>query len=138
MSLRVRSLNDGHASDRHAFVYLRPKLIRSLQYRIQRMALRLAFAQFRAASSLPVAAAPSLLLVRNKQTISRGIKDMLDEANAHIETLSTAQAIELHGKNDGSVVFVDLRDPRELEREGKMPGAVGCEGRGRHCGWARF
>jgi rhodanese-related sulfurtransferase len=27
---------------------------------------------------------------------------------------------------DGSVVFVDLRDPRELKREGRIPGAVHC------------
>ena len=30
----------------------------------------------------------------------------------------------LHGRED--VVFVDLRDPRELEREGRMPGAFHC------------
>ena len=30
----------------------------------------------------------------------------------------------LHGRED--VVFVDLRDPRELEREGRIPGAVHC------------
>lgn len=62
---------------------------------------------------------------RGKQTISRGIKQMLDEANKTVDTLTTEQAIELHAKNDPNVVFVDLRDPRELEREGKMPGAVG-------------
>ena len=29
-------------------------------------------------------------------------------------------------QGDDSVVFVDLRDPRELEREGRMPGAFHC------------
>ena len=58
------------------------------------------------------------------QTITRGYKSLLDEANAKIETLPVADAIALHGRED--VVFVDLRDPRELEREGRLPGAVHC------------
>jgi rhodanese-related sulfurtransferase len=56
--------------------------------------------------------------------IKKGFKEMLAEANAEIETLSVEDAIKLHGKSD--VVFVDLRDPREMEREGKMPGAFPC------------
>lgn len=47
--------------------------------------------------------------------------DLLAEANAVIETIPTAEAIALQG--DPDVVFVDLRDPRELEREGMVPGA---------------
>jgi rhodanese-related sulfurtransferase len=58
------------------------------------------------------------------QTITRGYKALLAEANAKIETLTAPQAVMLHGRDD--VVFVDLRDPRELEREGKMPGALHC------------
>ena len=58
------------------------------------------------------------------QTITRGYKTLLDEANAKIETLPVADAIALHGRED--VVFVDLRDPRELDREGRIPGAVHC------------
>ncbi len=58
------------------------------------------------------------------QTISKGYKQLLAEANAKIETLSIAAAAALHGRAD--VVFVDLRDPRELEREGRMPGAFHC------------
>ena len=58
------------------------------------------------------------------QSIIRGYKTLLDEANAKIETLPVADAIALHGRED--VVFVDLRDPRELEREGRLPGAVHC------------
>jgi rhodanese-related sulfurtransferase len=58
------------------------------------------------------------------QTISRGYKTLLDEANAKIRTLAVAEALALHGRED--VVFVDLRDPRELEREGRIPGAVHC------------
>lgn len=58
------------------------------------------------------------------QTITRGYKTLLDEASAKIRTLSTEEAIAMHGNED--VVFVDLRDPRELEREGRIPGAVHC------------
>ena len=58
------------------------------------------------------------------QTITRGYKALLDEANGKVETLTPADAVALHGRED--VVFVDLRDPRELEREGRLPGAVHC------------
>ena len=58
------------------------------------------------------------------QTITRGYKALLDEENAKVETIPAAEAVPLLG--DGSVVFVDLRDPRELEREGRIPGAVHC------------
>jgi len=58
------------------------------------------------------------------QTITRGYKTLLDEASAKIQTLPIQEAIALHGRED--VVFVDLRDPRELEREGRIPGAVHC------------
>ena len=53
--------------------------------------------------------------------MKKGYKQLLAEAAAEITTLPTAAAIAEHGK-DG-VVFVDIRDPRELEREGVIPGA---------------
>ena len=58
------------------------------------------------------------------QNITRGYKALLEEANAAIETIGTEDAFQLVGRED--VVLVDLRDPRELEREGKMPGAFHC------------
>jgi rhodanese-related sulfurtransferase len=58
------------------------------------------------------------------QTITRGYKMLLAEANADIETLSVAAAQKLH--HSGDVLFIDLRDPRELEREGKIPNAFHC------------
>lgn len=58
------------------------------------------------------------------QTITRGFKTLLDEANARIRTIPVAEAVSLLGRDD--TVFVDLRDPRELEREGRIPGAVHC------------
>lgn len=51
----------------------------------------------------------------------KGYKAMLAEADAEITTLATTEAIARLG--DPDVVFVDLRDPRELEREGLVPGA---------------
>jgi len=50
------------------------------------------------------------------------IQSMLDEANALVSTLSVDEARALLGRDD--VVFVDLRDPRELQREGRLPDAV--------------
>jgi len=58
------------------------------------------------------------------QTITRGYKTLLDEAHARIRTLPAVDAVALHGRDD--TVFVDLRDPRELEREGRIPGALHC------------
>jgi rhodanese-related sulfurtransferase len=58
------------------------------------------------------------------QTIIHGFKTMLDEANAKIRTIPAAEAVSMLGRED--TVFVDLRDPRELEREGRIPGAVHC------------
>lgn len=48
-------------------------------------------------------------------------KQMVAEALSQIVTLSADEALKLHG--DPRVVFVDLRDPRELEREGLIPGS---------------
>jgi rhodanese-related sulfurtransferase len=58
------------------------------------------------------------------QVITKGYKELLDQANATIETLDVEAVQSLLGRED--VVLVDLRDPRELEREGKMPGAFHC------------
>jgi rhodanese-related sulfurtransferase len=56
--------------------------------------------------------------------MKKGYKALLAEAEAEIETLSPEQALHLHG--DSNVVFVDLRDPREIQREGRIPGAFSC------------
>ena len=58
------------------------------------------------------------------QTIYRGIKALIDEANAEIETLSAVEAIA--AAKSGDVVIVDIRDPREIERDGRIPGAFSC------------
>jgi rhodanese-related sulfurtransferase len=58
------------------------------------------------------------------QTITKGYKALLAEAEARIETLDVAAVKKLLHRDD--VVIVDIRDPRELEREGKIPGAFHC------------
>jgi len=54
----------------------------------------------------------------------KGFRQMVDEAKARITTISLDDARARVGQ-DG-VVFVDLRDVRELEREGMIPGAFHC------------
>ncbi|AXS40900.1 rhodanese-like domain-containing protein [Breoghania sp. L-A4] len=54
--------------------------------------------------------------------MKRGYKDLVEEAEREIVTLSAGEALALSG--DPGVVLVDLRDIRELAREGKVPGAV--------------
>jgi rhodanese-related sulfurtransferase len=58
------------------------------------------------------------------QKITHGIKEMLKAAEAEIETLAAADAVALQDRAD--TVLVDLRDPREREREGVIPGAFSC------------
>jgi len=58
------------------------------------------------------------------QQITVHVDDLVAQAEREIENLDVAQAIALHGRDD--VVFVDLRDIRELNREGRMPGAFHC------------
>ena len=55
------------------------------------------------------------------QTITTGIKSLLADANREIETIPAADAVKLAGRDD--VVLVDIRDIRELQRDGKVPGA---------------
>jgi rhodanese-related sulfurtransferase len=56
--------------------------------------------------------------------VRKGYKALLEEANAVVETVPVDAALPLHG--DDAVVFVDLRDPREIQREGRIPGAFSC------------
>ena len=58
------------------------------------------------------------------QTISTGFRALVEAAEREIETLPAEAAIAQHGRGD--VTFVDLRDIRELEREGRIPGAFHC------------
>jgi rhodanese-related sulfurtransferase len=51
----------------------------------------------------------------------KSVKSMVDEAMQVITSYSVDEARDLYGRDD--VMFVDLRDVRELEREGVIPGA---------------
>ena len=54
------------------------------------------------------------------QQIDKGCKALCAEAEAEIETITAEQAMALNG--DDGVVIVDIRDIRELWREGRIPG----------------
>ena len=58
------------------------------------------------------------------QTITTSAKALVDAAEREIETLAAEQAVKLHGRAD--TVLVDIRDVRELQRDGKVPGAFHC------------
>lgn len=53
--------------------------------------------------------------------LRKSVKDLLAEANAEVETVGAQDALKL--KDDPDVVFVDIRDIRELNRDGRIPGA---------------
>jgi rhodanese-related sulfurtransferase len=55
------------------------------------------------------------------QTITTGYKQLLAEAEARVSSIAPEEAIALAKRDD--VVIVDIRDPRELKLEGRIPGA---------------
>ena len=60
--------------------------------------------------------------------ITKGIKELCAEAEAVVETWTVDEA---RGHlEDEDVVFVDIRDIRELERDGTIPGAFHAPGTG--------
>ncbi len=54
--------------------------------------------------------------------MKKGYKALVDEAVAEIKTYSVAEALARSA--DANVQLIDVRDVRELEREGVIPGAV--------------
>ena len=58
------------------------------------------------------------------QNITSSVKEMVDTANKEITTLSVDEARALVDSDHH--VIVDLRDIRELQRSGKIPGAFSC------------
>jgi glutathione S-transferase len=58
------------------------------------------------------------------QNITTHVASLVEAAERAIETLPVDAALALHGRDE--VVFVDLRDIRELDREGRVPGAFHC------------
>jgi rhodanese-related sulfurtransferase len=53
--------------------------------------------------------------------LKKSVKELVAEANREIETITAQQAI-VH-KDDPDFLLVDLRDIRELTRDGRIPGA---------------
>jgi len=51
----------------------------------------------------------------------KGVKKLVAEANAEVITLTTVEAIDCHV--EAELVLVDIRDVREIEREGTVTGA---------------
>lgn len=58
------------------------------------------------------------------QNITTPVKQLVEDAKKVIEEISADEAIAMHG--DENVVIVDIRDVRELHRDGKIPGAFHC------------
>ncbi len=54
--------------------------------------------------------------------ITKGISKLIEEANAVVETLPVTEALKVTKQSDS--VIVDLRDIRELYREGRIPGST--------------
>lgn len=56
--------------------------------------------------------------------VEKGFKQLVAEAEEQIRTIDSS-ALKLQLQNlDESVVLIDLRDVRELKREGKIPGSL--------------
>jgi len=58
------------------------------------------------------------------QSITTSVRSLIEAAEREIETLTADAAVRLHGRDD--VVLVDIRDIRELQRDGRVPGAFHC------------
>jgi len=58
------------------------------------------------------------------QTITVSCRQLVADAEKEIETVSVEEALTLHGRGD--VLLVDIRDIRELQRDGRVPGAFHC------------
>jgi rhodanese-related sulfurtransferase len=58
------------------------------------------------------------------QVITTGYKALCEAAEREVTTLSAEQAVKFAGRDD--TVLVDIRDIRELQREGRVPGAFHC------------
>ena len=54
--------------------------------------------------------------------ITKGIKQLCAEAEEEIETMTVEQVMEV--KDDDGVQLVDIRDVRELWRDGAIPGSM--------------
>jgi len=58
------------------------------------------------------------------QKITKSVKMFVDEANIIVDTISIEEAKKII--NNDNYLFINIRDFRELKREGKIPGAFSC------------
>ena len=56
------------------------------------------------------------------QKITLGYKQLMKTAEAEVEQVTAEEAVEMAARDD--VLIVDIRDIRELEREGRIPGSL--------------
>lgn len=56
--------------------------------------------------------------------ITKGFRTLVDEATARITTYTVADVQARLAAGDARLQVVDIRDPRELEREGTVPGCI--------------
>ncbi|MEJ2492642.1 MAG: rhodanese-like domain-containing protein [Desulfuromonadales bacterium] len=54
----------------------------------------------------------------------RGYKELVADAETRVKSITAAEAIQMASSD--ATILVDLRDVRELKREGKIPGAFHC------------
>jgi rhodanese-related sulfurtransferase len=55
------------------------------------------------------------------QNITKSMLDLVAEANAVTRQISLADALDMHQRDD--VVFIDIRDVREIAKTGRIAGA---------------
>ena len=55
------------------------------------------------------------------QTITHSFRDLIAEANEAVRVLDVGEARAMHGRDD--VIFIDLRDIREVAKTGTVAGA---------------
>ena len=54
--------------------------------------------------------------------IKIGVKDLVEEAEANIETMTVDEVMNV--KDDDNTILVDIRDIRELWRDGTIPNSI--------------
>jgi rhodanese-related sulfurtransferase len=55
------------------------------------------------------------------QKITVGYKQLMADAESKVKQVTAAEAMAMKDRPD--VVIVDIRDPREIQREGRIPGS---------------
>lgn len=56
--------------------------------------------------------------------LSRGLTQLLNEANKSVDAITADEAISLHQRS--GYQLIDLREPQELVEKGRIPGALNC------------